>query len=408
VTNFLSSDVSVIATASNTVVATIPVEGNPAGVAVTPDGAFAYATSLTTNVAPGFVSVIETASNSVIASIPVGVTPFAVAITPDGSFAYVTNRNSNTVSVIATASNTVVATVPVGGLPLGIAITPDGAFAYVANQAVHGPGANTVSVIETATNTVVTTIPFDGSPRALAITPDAVFAYVVTLSAGTWVIATATNTVVTTIPLGSGGPFGGDIAITPDGAFVYVRSGVIETATNTVVAGVSRVVGEGVAFTPDGAFAYVTNGTTPGVVIVLETASNSVIASIPVGDRPAGVALARDSHIQIEIDIKPGSDPNPLNLKSKGVIPVAILGTADFDVTDVDCATLAFGPGGAMPVHKALGHIDDVNGDGYDDLVSHYRTQEAGVSPDDTEACVTGATTDGTSIEGCDVVRIKG
>jgi hypothetical protein len=40
--------------------------------------------------------------------------------------------------------------------------------------------------------------------------------------------------------------------------------------------------------------------------------------------------------IQIEVDIKPGSCPNPLNLKSKGVLPVAILGTEDFNVNTID------------------------------------------------------------------------
>ena len=40
------------------------------------------------------------------------------------------------------------------------------------------------------------------------------------------------------------------------------------------------------------------------------------------------------------IDIKPQSCPNPLNVKKKGVLPVAILGTADFDVNEVDPATV--------------------------------------------------------------------
>ncbi len=53
-----------------------------------------------------------------------GSAPFGVAITPDGAFAYVANRNPGSVSVIATATNTVVATVGVGTFPLGVAITP--------------------------------------------------------------------------------------------------------------------------------------------------------------------------------------------------------------------------------------------------------------------------------------------
>ncbi len=55
---------------------------------------------------------------------PPSSSPEGVAITPDGAFAYVTNSGIGTVSVIETASNTVVATVPVGFAPRGVAITP--------------------------------------------------------------------------------------------------------------------------------------------------------------------------------------------------------------------------------------------------------------------------------------------
>ena len=108
----------------------------------------------------------------------------------------------------------------------------------------------------------------------------------------------------------------------------------------------------------------------------------------------------------VEIDIKPGSDPNSVNPKSMGLVPVAILGSDTFDVSDVDVTTLAFGPDGATPVHN--GHLEDVNDDGFTDLVTHYKQKETGILKDDTEACLTGETTGGTPIEGCDSIKTPG
>jgi YVTN family beta-propeller protein len=114
--------VAVIDTATNTVEAvTIPVGTFPEGIAITPNGTHVYVTNFRSN----NVSVIATASNTVVATVPVGVSPQGVAVTPDGKHAYVTNDVlSGTVSVIATASNTVVATVPVGFFPVAVGIIP--------------------------------------------------------------------------------------------------------------------------------------------------------------------------------------------------------------------------------------------------------------------------------------------
>jgi len=110
----------------------------------------------------------------------------------------------------------------------------------------------------------------------------------------------------------------------------------------------------------------------------------------------------------VDIDIKPGSDPNSINTKSKGVVPVAILGSATFDVTDVDVTTLAFGPSGtASPTHDPAGHLEDVNNDGFIDLVTHYKQKDTGLASGDTSACITGTTTAGIPINGCDSTKVK-
>ena len=98
--------------------------------AVSPQGKFVYVTN-----GVNTVSVIATASNTVVKTIAVGLIPIGVAITSDGNFVYVANSQSNTVSVIDRASNTVVRTIPVGKKPQGVAITPDGQFVYVADFA---------------------------------------------------------------------------------------------------------------------------------------------------------------------------------------------------------------------------------------------------------------------------------
>jgi YVTN family beta-propeller protein len=83
VSNFGDNRVSVIATASNKVVATVPVGGSPPGVAVTPDGNHVYVTTEKLGeFTPGAVSVIDTATNTVVAKVPVGATPIGVGIIP--------------------------------------------------------------------------------------------------------------------------------------------------------------------------------------------------------------------------------------------------------------------------------------------------------------------------------------
>jgi len=141
-----------------------------------------------------------------------------------------------------------------------------------------------------------------------------------------------------------------------------------------------------------------------------------------VGD---GYASARSSpHTSINMDIKPQSCPNPLNIKRKGVLPVAILGSANFDVNDVDVSSVELE--GVSPLRSS---IEDVStpvadpqdecdcttdgADGFDDLTLKFDTQDivtalGTVNDGDTLVLtLTGNLNDGTPLEGQDCIIIK-
>jgi hypothetical protein len=101
------------------------------------------------------------------------------------------------------------------------------------------------------------------------------------------------------------------------------------------------------------------------------------------------------------IDIKPNSSPNTINLKSRGVVPVAVLTTSNFNVDTLDLGTVEFA--GAKPVRTTL---VDVNEDGDMDMLFHFKTQHLNLNEKSTKAELTGETTDEKQIKATDSVRI--
>lgn len=99
----------------------------------------------------------------------------------------------------------------------------------------------------------------------------------------------------------------------------------------------------------------------------------------------------------VGIEIKPGSDSN-----CKAIIPVAVLGSDELDVNDIDPATLSFlgvnareNGNGALFCTKS-----DVNSDSYPDLLCQYQNATA-------EGVLEGTLYDGTSIQGSDVYCVS-
>ncbi|MHC4444078.1 MAG: hypothetical protein ACYTBZ_14310 [Planctomycetota bacterium] len=131
--------------------------------------------------------------------------------------------------------------------------------------------------------------------------------------------------------------------------------------------------------------------------------------------------------IEAELDIKPGSCPNPLNTNTqgKGRLPMAILGTDTFDVSDIDPNSISIA--GAVfplpvPVIEDAGtpfdgeecDCHELEGDGIDDLVLHFSRRDIiialglGALARDTVVPITveGELLDGTPFEATDCIRI--
>ena len=110
--------------------------------------------------------------------------------------------------------------------------------------------------------------------------------------------------------------------------------------------------------------------------------------------------------LSVNVDCKPGTFPNTINLKAKGVLPVAILSTSTFDATTVNVGTLKLN--GSGPPARSV--IEDVNGDGLPDVSLSWRIPDlvasGALKPNTTTVVLSGKTSTGTAISGSDSVQI--
>lgn len=116
--------------------------------------------------------------------------------------------------------------------------------------------------------------------------------------------------------------------------------------------------------------------------------------------------------LHINIDVKPGSDPeklSPLNPKSKGRVPVALLSAENFDPADVDVSSLTFGhDGDEDSLAKCNKGSADFNKDGVKELVCLFDNRVASFRKGDVEGVLRGKLKDGTLIEGRGLLKVVG
>jgi hypothetical protein len=137
-------------------------------------------------------------------------------------------------------------------------------------------------------------------------------------------------------------------------------------------------------------------GEHPVTVTATDASGNSATASLVVTVTP----------VPVVIDIKPGEDPNMVNLGANGVLPVAILSTSDFDATQVDPTTVVLaGAGVAVRGRSSLASQKDVNDDGLVDLLVKVQIED--LAPEELEdgvAVLNAETYSGVSVTGSDEI----
>ncbi len=122
-----------------------------------------------------------------------------------------------------------------------------------------------------------------------------------------------------------------------------------------------------------------------------------------------GVSPEEASSLSIVIDIKPGSgEYSPINPKSKGKVPVALITSGDFDATQVDPTSVTFGATGTEASATKC-RTQDVDSDGNLDMLCHFNNQDAKFTYESLEGIVMGNLTEdagGTAFEGRGLLKV--
>lgn len=163
----------------------------------------------------------------------------------------------------------------------------------------------------------------------------------------------------------------------------------------------------------------------PGVhTVTVESTIKADLAKVAdpvVGNNQATADFEIDCAIPVALDVKPGSDRNPVNV-NEATIPMAVLTTevgerglpVAFDATTIDAASVRIGnrselvaTGTGVPERHGGAHPEDVTpADGDLDAVLHAAGRQIPVTVATTELCVRGTTASGLSFFGCDVVQV--
>jgi YVTN family beta-propeller protein len=237
------------------------------------------------------IGIVDWKGKKVVRKLFGGSDPEEFALSKDGKLMYVANEDASGLSIIDLDNSKILKTLPVGEEPEGVTVTPDGKFVYVTSE-----NDSMVTVVDTASASVVKTIKVGRRPRTVSFLPDGSKAFVANENdASLTVIDAVKQEPLRTISLGAADlkPMGQ--AMTKDGSRLYVSTGrgkkvvVLDTASEKVIASFEAGVRPwGIALSPDDRMLFTANGPSNDVSVI-DVAKQSIVRKIPVGERPWGV-----------------------------------------------------------------------------------------------------------------------
>lgn len=356
----------------------------------------------------------------------------SLAISPDGRFLYASNTNSGDISVMQVNNGQLQLSGPpvevaAGTFPVDLRVTADGKYLAVTIGSFSGGLVGMYSIAPNGSLSQVQGSPFsDGNP------PGGFTDSLDTNCAADrlFILNNSGLPVVDVFSIGSGGALspipgssfttpgsgGGTLYLSPDESRLFVGNQQNSISVFGVAAGGGLVLVPGSPFAANGG-AFLSGLTTdPASKFVYGAGFNNRVVALtinadgslsPIAGSPFTASQSPFSGLEslatyppksctltVDILIKPGSSPAPINLQSQGAIPVAILSQPGFSApTEVDTQSLTFGHTGS---EQSLAFCDsspeDVNGDGLPDLVCLFQTQSTNFQIGDTQGILKGRT----------------
>jgi YVTN family beta-propeller protein len=278
----------------------------PQAMAIAPDGDRIYVI----NDLDSTISVVSTATNTVVDTWPsslVGTNPRALTVSPDSQRVYVVGNNQLFIAInVASKSRVATVTHNLGG-SFGVAASPDGTRVYM-----MATGSDRLAVLSTAPFAVIATLPLDLDVRFLrgdtvALSPDGRFVYLPQSSTlvdtcggdpnciplsppggaqptRVSVVDTTTNAIVATTNIAPFYTKAYQAAVSPNGATVYAPAyggdGVrrLSPTTHAILGSTPLELGRAVTFSANSSRGYVATDVS---VAVFDTATHAILATIP-------------------------------------------------------------------------------------------------------------------------------